>query len=78
MSFTRPQHLVETDWMATHLDDPGVRVLECTVFLAPGRRAGRLSASSPAARSGRRGTSRARASSIFRRSCPIALASCGS
>ena len=35
MSFARPQHLVETDWMAQHLDDPGVRVLECTVFLHP-------------------------------------------
>ena len=35
MSFTRPQHLVETDWMATHLDDPGVRLLECNVFLHP-------------------------------------------
>jgi thiosulfate/3-mercaptopyruvate sulfurtransferase len=35
MSFARPQHLVETDWMAQHLDDPGVRVLECNVFLHP-------------------------------------------
>jgi thiosulfate/3-mercaptopyruvate sulfurtransferase len=35
MSFARPQHLVETDWMATHLDDPGVRLLECNVFLHP-------------------------------------------
>jgi thiosulfate/3-mercaptopyruvate sulfurtransferase len=35
MSFTRPQHLVETDWMANHLDDPEVRLLECNVFLHP-------------------------------------------
>jgi thiosulfate/3-mercaptopyruvate sulfurtransferase len=35
MSFARPQHLVETDWMAQHLDDPGVRLLECNVFLHP-------------------------------------------
>ena len=35
MSFTRPQHLVETDWMAQHLEDPGVRLLECNVFLTP-------------------------------------------
>ena len=35
MAFTRPQHLVETDWLAQHLDDPGVRVLECTVYLHP-------------------------------------------
>jgi thiosulfate/3-mercaptopyruvate sulfurtransferase len=27
--------LVETDWLADHLDDPGVRVLECTVYLQP-------------------------------------------
>ena len=35
MDFARPQHLVETDWLAQHLEDPGVRVLECTVFLHP-------------------------------------------
>jgi thiosulfate/3-mercaptopyruvate sulfurtransferase len=31
----REQHLVETDWLAAHLADPRVRVLECTVFLYP-------------------------------------------
>jgi thiosulfate/3-mercaptopyruvate sulfurtransferase len=35
MSFARPQYLVETDWLGTHLADPGLRVLECTVFLHP-------------------------------------------
>jgi thiosulfate/3-mercaptopyruvate sulfurtransferase len=35
MGFARPQHLVETDWLAGHLDDPGLRVLECTVYLHP-------------------------------------------
>jgi thiosulfate/3-mercaptopyruvate sulfurtransferase len=35
MAFTRPQYLVETDWLAQHLEDPGVRVLECTVYLHP-------------------------------------------
>jgi thiosulfate/3-mercaptopyruvate sulfurtransferase len=35
MSFTRPQYLVETDWLAKHLGDPGLRVLECTVYLHP-------------------------------------------
>jgi thiosulfate/3-mercaptopyruvate sulfurtransferase len=35
MSFTRPQHLVETEWMAQHLEDPAVRLLECTVYLQP-------------------------------------------
>jgi thiosulfate/3-mercaptopyruvate sulfurtransferase len=31
----REQHLVETDWLAAHLSDPRVRVLDCTVFLYP-------------------------------------------
>jgi thiosulfate/3-mercaptopyruvate sulfurtransferase len=35
MSFARPQHLVETEWMAQHLDDPAVRLLECTAYLQP-------------------------------------------
>ena len=35
MTFARPQYLVETDWLAQHLDDPAVRVLECTVYLNP-------------------------------------------
>jgi thiosulfate/3-mercaptopyruvate sulfurtransferase len=35
MSFVTPQHLVETDWLAPRVGDPGLRVLECTVFLHP-------------------------------------------
>ena len=35
MAWARPQYLVETDWLAQHLEDPGVRVLECTVYLHP-------------------------------------------
>jgi len=35
MAFARPQFLVETEWLAQHLDDPNVRVLECTVYLTP-------------------------------------------
>jgi thiosulfate/3-mercaptopyruvate sulfurtransferase len=35
MSFARPQHLVETAWVAEHLDDPNVRIVECTVYLHP-------------------------------------------
>ena len=34
MTDSRPQQLVETEWLAEHLDDPRVRVLECTVYLA--------------------------------------------
>lgn len=26
------QYLVETDWLAAHLDDPNLRIIECTVF----------------------------------------------
>jgi thiosulfate/3-mercaptopyruvate sulfurtransferase len=35
MSFARPQQIVETGWVAEHLDDPGVRIVECTVYLHP-------------------------------------------
>jgi thiosulfate/3-mercaptopyruvate sulfurtransferase len=35
MNFARPEYLVETEWLAAHLLDPGVRVLECTVYLHP-------------------------------------------
>ncbi|MEK7714356.1 MAG: hypothetical protein AAB387_02760, partial [candidate division NC10 bacterium] len=35
MSWTNPQFLVETDWLAGHLDDPALRVLECTTILHP-------------------------------------------
>jgi thiosulfate/3-mercaptopyruvate sulfurtransferase len=35
MAFARPQYLVETEWLAEHLGDPDVRVLECTVYLHP-------------------------------------------
>ena len=33
MSFTHPEYLVETDWLADHLDDPRVRVLDVTAML---------------------------------------------
>jgi thiosulfate/3-mercaptopyruvate sulfurtransferase len=32
---SRADMLVETDWLGTHLEDPGIRVLECTVYLHP-------------------------------------------
>ena len=32
---SRGTHLVETEWLAEHLHDPGLRVLECTVYLHP-------------------------------------------
>ena len=35
MPFARPQYLVETEWLADHLEDKNVRVLECTVYLHP-------------------------------------------
>ena len=34
-SFAKPDALVSTDWLAARLTDPGVRVLECTVYLHP-------------------------------------------
>jgi thiosulfate/3-mercaptopyruvate sulfurtransferase len=33
MAFDHPEYLVETDWLAEHLDDPDVRVLEVTGML---------------------------------------------
>jgi thiosulfate/3-mercaptopyruvate sulfurtransferase len=30
MAFIHPEYLVSTDWLAAHLDDPGVRVLDVT------------------------------------------------
>jgi thiosulfate/3-mercaptopyruvate sulfurtransferase len=31
--FVHPEFIVETDWLANHLDDPGLRVLDCTVHI---------------------------------------------
>jgi thiosulfate/3-mercaptopyruvate sulfurtransferase len=33
--FIHPEFIVETDWLADHLDDPKVRVLDCTTHLMP-------------------------------------------
>ena len=33
--FVHPEYLVETGWLAAHLDDPGVRVLDCSTHLPP-------------------------------------------
>ena len=33
--FAHPEYLVDTDWLAAHLDDPGVVVLEGTTHLIP-------------------------------------------
>ena len=33
--FLRPQFLVETEWLAEHLEDPVVRILDCTTHLPP-------------------------------------------
>lgn len=33
--YANPHYLVETDWLEAHLDDPGLRILDCTVFLHP-------------------------------------------
>src|SRR3954447_1092897 len=31
MTFARPEYLVETAWLAAHLDEPGLRILDCTI-----------------------------------------------
>ena len=33
--FVHPEYMVETDWLADHLGDPGVRVLDCSTHLPP-------------------------------------------
>lgn len=33
MAYQHPEYLVETDWLHAHLDDPDLRVLDCTVYL---------------------------------------------
>jgi thiosulfate/3-mercaptopyruvate sulfurtransferase len=33
MTFQNPQYLVETDWLQTHLEEPNLRILDCTVYL---------------------------------------------
>ena len=33
MTFVNRQYLVETDWLAEHLDDPDLRIVDCTQYL---------------------------------------------
>ncbi|MDP7548670.1 MAG: sulfurtransferase [Alphaproteobacteria bacterium] len=33
--YARPELLVETDWLEDHLDDPDVRIFDCTTHLRP-------------------------------------------
>jgi thiosulfate/3-mercaptopyruvate sulfurtransferase len=33
--YAHPEYLVQTDWLARHLDDPDVLVLDCTTHLIP-------------------------------------------
>jgi thiosulfate/3-mercaptopyruvate sulfurtransferase len=33
MSIASTRYLVETDWLETHLDDPNLRILDCTTFV---------------------------------------------
>jgi thiosulfate/3-mercaptopyruvate sulfurtransferase len=33
MSFVNRQYLVETDWLASHLNDPDLRIADCTQYL---------------------------------------------
>lgn len=35
MAFKYPQYLVETGWLSEHLNDSGIRVLDCTAFNRP-------------------------------------------
>ena len=33
MTFANTRYLVETDWLAVHLDDPELRIIDCTQYL---------------------------------------------
>jgi thiosulfate/3-mercaptopyruvate sulfurtransferase len=33
MGYARPEYLVETSWLQQHLEDPGLRVVDCTHYL---------------------------------------------
>jgi thiosulfate/3-mercaptopyruvate sulfurtransferase len=35
MKYSDPDALVQTDWLASHLDDPALRIFDCTTFLRP-------------------------------------------
>jgi len=35
MAYARPEYLVETDWLGDHLDDPDLRIFDCTTHLIP-------------------------------------------
>ena len=35
MPWAHPEYLVETDWLAANLEDPALRILECTTILHP-------------------------------------------
>ena len=32
MTYARPELLAEPDWLADHLDDPAVRVIDCAAL----------------------------------------------
>ena len=40
MPFKHPEYLVETEWLAAHLNDPHLRILDCTVFLHADKKRG--------------------------------------
>jgi len=35
VGFAHPEYLVDTNWLSAHLDDPNVRILDCTTHLPP-------------------------------------------
>lgn len=40
VGFIHPEFIVETEWLADHLHDPNVRVLDCTTHLTPPTKGG--------------------------------------
>lgn len=40
MSYANPQYLVETEWLASHLDDADLRILDCRLDMTPNKTGG--------------------------------------
>ena len=64
MSYVHPEYLVDTEWLAAHLDDPDVRIIESdedpllySIGHIPGGRKGQAAASSDSPRVARQPSS---------------------
>ena len=74
-----PEALVQTDWLEAHLQDPDLRIFECTTWLRPAAPGENVPTTrKPAAPSTRPGTFRVRASLTCQASCRAGTPPCTS